>query len=358
MTKAAVRAMDAVQAALAEGGLPHVEKFVVAGGSKRGWTTWLAAAVDPRVAAIAPIVMFPLSKTPAALPFTLAPMAFGVDLSILLNNRRAPPPRAAAGRLLPEAPDEIVIGTQVASHFGIGVGSTLDVRGQQMKVIGVLEPTFTGPDSFVFLPYPTAQRMLIDGEPLLRRLVMAPGSKLLPIATAAAVFWTEGTDPEALAAKLRSDVEGLSVLSPAQAEADIDRALAFLISMIDGSGVVALVVASLAVTNTMFTAVVERRREIGLRRVVGATRRQVVGQLVLEAVALGLAGSALGLLLGAAVVHGLNIVTARMGAPVFLLTGRLALVAALSPPLLAALAGLWPAWRAARLPPTDAVRYA
>lgn len=313
---------------------------------------------EPGVAAVAPIVMFPLSKTPAALPFTLAPMAFGVDLSILLNNRRAPPPRAAAGRLLPEAPDEIVIGTQVASHFGIGVGSTLDVRGQPMKVIGVLEPTFTGPDSFVFLPYPTAQRMLIDGEPLLRRLVMAPGSKLLPIATAAAVFWTEGTDPEALAETLRTDVEGLSVLSPAQAEADIDRALAFLISMIVGSGVVALVVASLAVTNTMFTAVVERRREIGLRRVVGATRRQVVAQLVLEAVMLGLAGSALGLLLGAAVVHALNVVTARMGAPVFLLTGRLALAAALSPPLLAALAGLWPAWRAARMPPTDAVRYA
>jgi putative ABC transport system permease protein len=298
---------------------------------------------EPGVAAVAPIVMFPLSKTPAALPFTLAPMAFGVDLPLLLNN--------------PTAPDEIVVGSQVAAHFGIGVGSTLEVRGQTLRVIGVLEPTFTGPDSFVFMPYPTAQRMLIDGEPLLRRLIMAPGSKLLPIATAAAVFWTEGTDPEALAEKLRTEIEGLSVLSPGQAEADIDRALAFLISMIVGSGVVALVVASLAVTNTMFTAVVERRREIGLRRVVGATRGQVVRQLVLEALMLGLAGAALGLLLGSAAVQGLNAVTARMGAPVFLLTTRLALAAGLVPPLLAAVAGLWPAWSAARMSPTDAVRY-
>jgi PhoPQ-activated pathogenicity-related protein len=58
MTKSAVRAMDAIQAALAnEKGAPAVKRFVVAGGSKRGWTTWLTAAVDPRVAAIAPIVI-------------------------------------------------------------------------------------------------------------------------------------------------------------------------------------------------------------------------------------------------------------------------------------------------------------
>lgn len=59
MTKAAVRAMDAVTAFLA--GLPDggmaVKNFVVAGGSKRGWTTWSVAAVDPRVVAIAPIVI-------------------------------------------------------------------------------------------------------------------------------------------------------------------------------------------------------------------------------------------------------------------------------------------------------------
>ena len=58
MAKAAVRAMDAVQAALAaDEALPDVSRFVVAGASKRGWTTWLTAAVDARVVAIAPIVI-------------------------------------------------------------------------------------------------------------------------------------------------------------------------------------------------------------------------------------------------------------------------------------------------------------
>jgi PhoPQ-activated pathogenicity-related protein len=59
MVKSAVRAMDAVAELMAsdEGGKTPIKKFVVAGGSKRGWTTWLTGAVDPRVAAIVPIVI-------------------------------------------------------------------------------------------------------------------------------------------------------------------------------------------------------------------------------------------------------------------------------------------------------------
>jgi PhoPQ-activated pathogenicity-related protein len=59
MTKSAVRAMDAVTAFVAssEGGASRVARFVVAGGSKRGWTTWTTAAVDSRVVAIVPMVI-------------------------------------------------------------------------------------------------------------------------------------------------------------------------------------------------------------------------------------------------------------------------------------------------------------
>lgn len=67
MTKAAVRALDTMTAFCAseEGGKVKVEKFFVAGGSKRGWTTWTTAAVDNRVLAIAPIVIDLLNIQPS-----------------------------------------------------------------------------------------------------------------------------------------------------------------------------------------------------------------------------------------------------------------------------------------------------
>ena len=181
------------------------------------------------------------------------------------------------------------------------------------------------------MSFPSAERLLIDSEPLLRRLVMVPGANLLPIATAAAVFWANGEDPEAVAARIRERLPDLSVVSPRDATVQLDRAVTFLNALIVGSGLVALLVASLAVTNTMFMAVVERRREIGLRRVVGATRRQVIAQLLAEATALGVLGSILGLCAGALGVGGLNTLTERLGAAIFLLTPRLAAAAALLP---------------------------
>ena len=67
MTKAAVRAMDTITsfAASKNGGAHTVNRFVVAGASKRGWTTWTTAAVDPRVVAIVPMVIDALHVVPS-----------------------------------------------------------------------------------------------------------------------------------------------------------------------------------------------------------------------------------------------------------------------------------------------------
>jgi putative ABC transport system permease protein len=312
----------------------------------------------PGVKLAAPLVMFPVADTPGVLPLTLAPQVFGIDPEALRMNRRALAPRTAHGPVVPEGPDDVVLGSQVARMLHAVPDQTISIRDRQFRVVGVLETTLTGPDSFVFMPFDTAQSLLLESDPTLQRLASAPGARVLPIATAAAVFWTDGEDPEVVAERIRQTLDDVAVLSPAAATRQIGRALAVMNSLILGSGIVALIVASLAVANTLFTAVVERRREIGIRRVVGATRGQVVAEMVLEAAALGLAGGVLGLLGGLAAVEALNGVTERMGAPVFLLTARLALAATLLPGALAALAGAWPAWRAARLAPVDAIRYA
>src|SRR5205814_176536 len=147
--------------------------------------------------------------------------------------RRRPPRRVRSGHIVPTpGSDEVVLGSQVARHFQVDTGATIAIRGKTFRVAGVLEPTLTGPDSFVFMPFATAESLLVESEPLLRRLAMVPGSTLLPIATAAAVFWADGEDPEAVAARIRERVDHLSVVSPADAAKQPDRSVVVLKSVI------------------------------------------------------------------------------------------------------------------------------
>jgi putative ABC transport system permease protein len=101
----------------------------------------------------------------------------------------------------------------------------------------------------------------------------------------------------------------------------------------------------------MVISVLERRREIGLRRALGATRRQVGGQFLAESVVLTGIGGAIGLLLGTAVIAGY---AAYQGWPTVLPAGALAggVGAAVA---IGVLAGVYPATRAARLTPTEAL---
>src|SRR5438093_301531 len=295
--------------------------------------------------------MFPLHdvrRRPVRSALTAAGMAIGVAALVLLGGLAE-----KLGRLV-EGGRDFATGQVTVSGSGTGAVTGMTRGGllsrEQLAALGA-----------------------VPGVALVAPLVMFPLSDApatLPFTLAPLVFGADlvalernrqSRPPRVRSGRLLPTPGGddhVSVVSPADAARELDRSLVFLNSVIVGSALVALVVASLAVTNTMFTGVVERRREIGLRRVVGATRRQVVGWLVAEAASLGIAGSLLGLLAGTLAVAGLNAVAERLGAPVFLVTPRLALLAGVLPAALAALAGLWPAWRAARLPPTEAIRYA
>ena len=115
---------------------------------------------------------------------------------------------------------------------------------------------------------------------------------------------------------------------------------------------ISLLVGGIGVMNIMLVSVTERTREIGLRKALGARRRDILAQFGLEAIALSLVGGLIGLGLGAGIAWG---VTSAFDLP-FIVGAQSAIMAFTFSALVGVIFGAYPAWRAARLDPIEALR--
>jgi putative ABC transport system permease protein len=117
---------------------------------------------------------------------------------------------------------------------------------------------------------------------------------------------------------------------------------------------IALVISGIGIMNIMLVTVTERTREVGVRMAVGASRRDILQQFLLEAVLISVSGGAVGILLGVAVPLGVRYLVDGIFIPI----SKLSIAIAFSVSFLVGLVfGLLPANRAARLNPTEALRY-
>jgi len=116
---------------------------------------------------------------------------------------------------------------------------------------------------------------------------------------------------------------------------------------------ISLLVGGIGVMNIMLVAVTERTREIGIRKALGAPRRAILLQFLLEAVILTLVGGTLGILLGSGISAGVRAVS---GLPTFVSPGSVVAGVVVST-VVGVFCGLYPAMRASRLDPVDALRY-
>jgi putative ABC transport system permease protein len=239
----------------------------------------------------------------------------------------------------------VVLGAEAASLLGIGnLASPAQVwiGGHWFTVTGILNPVSleTPMDSMAFIGFPVAEQYFgFDGHPTQLYLRSTPSQVSAVAAVLPATVSPE--NPTAVQVSFPSDI--------LQAEVAAKGAYN---SLLLGLGAVALLVGGVGIANVMVISVLERRSEIGLRRALGATRRHVAEQFLAEALLLSALGGLAGTVTGAAAtaIYALS-QHWQVQIPAQALYGGIGAAVAIG-----AIAGLYPAMRAARLSPTEALR--
>jgi putative ABC transport system permease protein len=261
----------------------------------------------------------------------------------------------ATGRMLtPEDSGELVLlGSTLATEHDVVAGDTIEIRGRDFEVVGTLQPTLTAPDTTGIVPLDAAQELFIDTLPPLITDAVEPDEVVNQIV----VYPESGVDPDDVAADIEATVDNSATLTGEQFDEVIGSSTAIFNAIIIGVAAISLVVGGLSVINTMAMSVAERTREIGIRRAIGGSRGRIVRALVAEAGLIGLIGGLIGLGLGAVVVVLANEAGRASGTVLFDLTPETAIFAVAFSTILGMLAGIIPAWSAARLDPVSALRY-
>ena len=247
----------------------------------------------------------------------------------------------------------VVLGSTIARKYGVVAGGTVDIRGESFEVLGTLQPTLSSPDTNGFIPLSTAQALYLgDLPPLVAESLQAD-----ELANQIVVFPEVGADPTTVAAAIEAAVENSATMTGAEFSETVGATTVIFNAIIIGVAAISLTVGGLSVINTMAMSVAERTREIGIRRAIGGSRRRIVRELVAEAGVIGLLGGLIGLGLGAAVVVLVNEAGRSSGTVLFDLTAQTAAFAVGFSTILGMVAGIIPAWTAARLDPVSALRY-
>lgn len=263
---------------------------------------------------------------------------------------------AAQGRLLTpedEGSDVVVLGADLARKFDKRPGDTIVLRGNDFSVVGVLEPTLTAPDTYAFLPLKAAQRLQAENAPI----VVRRGLGGEPLASQIVVYPEAGVNIAKLAEAIEEQIEQVQTLTGEEFDEQIGSVTAIFNAIILGAVLISLIVGGLSVINTMAMSVAERTREIGIKRAIGASKARIMREIVSEAGLMGLIGGIIGLILGTVVVLVANEAGRSSGTILFQLTINTAIFALVFSTVLGTLAGLVPAWNAARLDPVQALRY-
>jgi len=273
---------------------------------------------------------------------------------------------AAQGHYLTGTAGEVILGDTIDKEFKKMVGDTIDlpIRPSDAKpdfvshrftVVGILNVTRTAPDTFAYINIADGQMLLRDSLPVAIRSSV----DVSQITEAIDVYGKPGTsisDLDKIADRINGQVLGVKATRPSVLVNSFKSGGAIFTAITTAAALLALIIGGLSVVNTMFMAVAERVREIGLKKAVGATTLNIMREFLIEATFIGVVGGVVGYGLGVLITIIANALTPPGQSTLFLVTPSLTILAIGFATALGAVAGVLPAWRAARLDPVTALR--
>jgi putative ABC transport system permease protein len=237
------------------------------------------------------------------------------------------------------------------------VGKSVKINGVSYEVVGVLAPSgsdFGSSDGTIFIPITTAQSRLYTNR-------TRSGDKAVSVITAQAAS-ADRTDAaiEQITGILRdrhgivyADDDDFRIFSQTSLLETFDTIMATMTAFLGSIAGISLIVGGIGIMNIMLVSVTERTREIGIRKAVGALKRDILTQFLIESIVLSVLGGVVGIVLGWLI----STVAGRLIDVVPVVDLGTVLMASGFAAAVGLIFGIYPAWRAAGLHPIEALRY-
>ncbi len=249
--------------------------------------------------------------------------------------------------------DAVIIGSKAAKDLfkkEIKLRNSLVINDHKFKVVGIFDETgLPNIDQAIYIPLDTGRTLFDKPKEI----------------TVMAVHVKKGVDIEKVAKDIKSklklsrDNENFDVFTPQEILNQLKTILGIVQIVLGGIAGISLVVGGVGIMNAMYTSVMERTREIGIMKAVGAKNSDVLTMFLIESGLMGFLGGLVGVILGTVVGFSFGKIASQLGFGLLLIRieWNLLVFALLFAFFVGVISGTLPAFRAAKLKPVDALRY-